>query len=509
MKLRLAIIDDEYFIRQRLKKIIPWEALDLEFAGEGENGRDVLRLLKETPPDILMLDIRMPKMDGLETAQYIHDTCPGIKMIILSGYSDFEYARTTMRCGVTDYLLKPVEQKPLTKTLEHCIRQIAQERENQKRLRSWEHYERQNHLAMAAAGQMDFARLKEIHPELSSLKYGRFLAAFTENRTWQELSDFLKNRLSPDIFLETFQETESLRILLLLSENQEPLDALDAVFPRFFPKKHAFCFLTAGTLFSLEQPWRLPYQQAVQGLDMRYFEKQTALFLTDPGEIPGEEEISGKQARRDFTKLRQKLVLLINTQDEAQFSRLIEELFESVKKHRDIRELHLLLSEFYITCQIHFPQVFADEDAMGSLAAEQIGEEYSLETLKAAVLSCGMRCMNTASLAPSDVSLSARIKDYIQKHYQEADLSVHRLAEIFQLNPSYMGMLFKKVSHQSILQYLIQVRMDAAVKLMDGGQYRITDIAGMVGYTDVFYFSKRFKKMYGVPPKEFIGRIST
>lgn len=81
-----------------------------------------------------------------------------------------------------------------------------------------------------------------------------------------------------------------------------------------------------------------------------FLEKQTVLFLTDPGEIPGEEELSGKQAQRD------------------------------------IYELHLLLSEFYITCQIHFPQVFADEDAMGSLAAEQIGEEYSLETLKAAVL---------------------------------------------------------------------------------------------------------------------------
>lgn len=175
MKLRLAIIDDEYFIRQRLKKIIPWEALGLEFAGEGENGRDVLQLLEENPPDILMLDIRMPKMDGLETAQYIHDVQPQIKMIILSGYSDFEYARSTMRSGVTDYLLKPVEQETLTKTLKNCIRQIEQEKKDKERLRSWEDYEKQNHLVMTCTGQIDFSQLCSIHPELSSRKYGRYL----------------------------------------------------------------------------------------------------------------------------------------------------------------------------------------------------------------------------------------------------------------------------------------------------------------------------------------------
>ena len=113
--------------------------------------------------------------------------------------------------------------------------------------------------------------------------------------------------------------------------------------------------------------------------------------------------------------------------------------------------------------------------------------------------------MDTASLAPSDVSLSRRITGYIEKHYQDADLSVHKLAEIFQLNPSYMGMLFKKVNHQSILQYLIRVRMEAEVRLIAEGQYRITDIAKMVGYPDVFYFSKRLKKRMGFRRRNLLG----
>lgn len=405
MKLRLAIIDDEYFIRQRLKKIIPWEALGLEFAGEGENGRDVLQLLEENPPDILMLDIRMPKMDGLETAQYIHDVQPQI--------------------------------------------------------------------------------------------------------IWNDLLDFFQKRLPPEIFLNTFQETESVWIIILLSGKKDSLYAIDTILPHFFPRKNSFCFLAVGTVFSLDRSWHAPYLQTVHGLNMRYFQKKTFMLLEESEGYSSEEQQSEINVRSGLTKLRQKLVLLINTRNEAEFTAFINEMFDNIQKKQDIRELHLFLSEFYITCQIHFPQGFENEDTMGSLATEQIAEEYSLETLKIAALSYGMRCMNIASLVPSDVSLSHRIRTYIQQHYQEPELSVHRLAEIFQLNPSYMGMLFKKVSHQSILQYLIQIRMEAAAKLITDGQYRITDIAQMVGYTDVFYFSKRFKKTYGVPPKEFIGRKGT
>ncbi len=509
MKLRLAIIDDEYFIRQRLKKIIPWEALELEFAGEGENGHDVVRLLEEAPPDILMLDIRMPKMDGLEAARLIHEDFPWVKVIILSGYSDFEYARSTMRSGVSDYLLKPVDQETLTRILEGCIQKILMERKKQEQLRLWEHSEMQNHIAAACAGQIDFSQICGLHPELSSRKYGRFLAVFSENHTWDALCGFLKSRLPAELFRETLQETESVRIMLLLSEKQETLTGLDPVFPRFFPQKNEFCFLAAGTVFPLDSPWKFPYRQTLLALDRRYFEERPALILKETEEMPSAEPDSEKIASRDLTRLRQKLILLINTRDEKGFCGFIGGLFEDIRKHQNIRELHLLLSEFYVTCRIHFPQVFADEAAMRSLASEQIAEEYSLDTLKSAVISCGMECMDTASLAPSDVSLSRRITGYIEKHYQDADLSVHKLAEIFQLNPSYMGMLFKKVNHQSILQYLIRVRMEAAVRLITEGQYRITDIAKMVGYPDVFYFSKRFKKTYGVPPKEFIGRQET
>ena len=117
MKINVIIADDEYFIRQRIKKIIPWEKLGLTFCGEAENGKQVLDLLENKPADILLLDIKMPQMDGIETARYITEHFPHIHMIILSGYNDFEYARSMLRYGGKEYLLKPVSDGPLC----HCL----------------------------------------------------------------------------------------------------------------------------------------------------------------------------------------------------------------------------------------------------------------------------------------------------------------------------------------------------------------------------------------------------
>ena len=111
MSLKLLIADDEYFIRQRIKKIIPWEKLNLTFAGEAENGQQVIDHLEKEPVDLLLLDIKMPQMNGIETARYIKEHFPSVHMLILSGYNDFEYARTAIRYGEKEYLLKRLPPK--------------------------------------------------------------------------------------------------------------------------------------------------------------------------------------------------------------------------------------------------------------------------------------------------------------------------------------------------------------------------------------------------------------
>lgn len=117
MPLNIIIADDEYFIRQRIIKIIPREELAIHFIGEAENGLEVLELLNQHPIDLILLDIKMPRMNGIEVAESVYRNYPSTKIILLSGYNDFEYARSAMRFGVMDYLLKPVDASTLTAVL--------------------------------------------------------------------------------------------------------------------------------------------------------------------------------------------------------------------------------------------------------------------------------------------------------------------------------------------------------------------------------------------------------
>ncbi len=124
MKLRILIADDEYFIRKRIIKIIDWEELNLDLVGEVDNGLDSIEILKEKQVDIAILDIKMPRLNGLDVAKYISENCPDTQIIILSGYSDFEYARTAINYSVLQYLVKPVEAKTLNSCLRKAIKNI-------------------------------------------------------------------------------------------------------------------------------------------------------------------------------------------------------------------------------------------------------------------------------------------------------------------------------------------------------------------------------------------------
>ena len=170
MQTTLVIADDEYFIRQRLKKIIPWTALNLKLAGEAENGVEVLNILNEQHVDIVLLDIRMPKMLGTETALHIRQNFPDTQVIILSGYNEFEYARSALQNGVSDYLLKPVDPSALLSSLENCIEKISQRQKTTAKLKSFDRHMRSNALADVRDKKISYAEVCLKYPDFSQYR---------------------------------------------------------------------------------------------------------------------------------------------------------------------------------------------------------------------------------------------------------------------------------------------------------------------------------------------------
>lgn len=167
-----------------------------------------------------------------------------------------------------------------------------------------------------------------------------------------------------------------------------------------------------------------------------------------------------------------------------------------------------MIHEIFVVYHVYFhiPENLAQP--VTEFSASILDTEHSLENLKNEVLFYGLQCIQKMDAVPSDIALCRRVMEYIGNHYTDASLSVSQVAANFQLHPSYLGSVFKKVQHTSVLQYISDIRISAAQKLLKEGTMKISEVAETSGYSDVYYFSKKFKKACGCSPKEYAAKYS-
>lgn len=496
MPFNVIIADDEYFIRQRLIKLIPWEELDFTLIGEVENGLQVLDLLSTHTVHLIILDIQMPKMTGIEVSHYIHEHYPHIKTVILSGYNEFEYAQQTLRFGAIDYLLKPVNSETLVHTLKQCKQKIALEQTTARTLKKYHHYEKQTQLYNCLNDINQLTQLYRYYPELKSYPFSTFVGCFiSETNAFfiNHLKDYLKQHT---LECEYFKESESHYVfqvfLQYTAQHQELLLHLE----HFVASCKAYLFISYGDIFYIQKPWKAFYQQTLAMLNQRFFHPNSYVMSSPHSN-------SDSFGDSSLSKIRQKLTSFINSKNEYGLCTYMKECFEIVSKKADASYLQLVLNEIILTYKIYYPQLLPIEVTSNEFISTLLEEEYSLSHIKQAMLTYGLQCLNGADTLPSDVIISQKIIRYIEQHYDELDLSVSKISDFLGLNPSYIGTLFKKVNNQSILQYMTLIRLEASKRLLETQKYKVSEVSEMVGYSDVFYYSKRFKKMYGYSPKEY------
>lgn len=497
MSLTLLIADDEYFIRQKIKKIIPYEELGLTLVGECENGQEAVDLLSAQKIDIILLDIRMPRLSGLEVAQYVFTHELETRIIILSGFNDFEYARTTFRYGVFDYLLKPVETEALTQALRSCIEKMLEEKEKQQQLDKFYHYRKCRDLSDVLRGSMDLSALKATYTEFKNAQYALFLAFYTVMECEACAREMVFLYRDQDIDCEYFMETEHIFYIQFFLEDPTPEPLCQYLCKKYVRDTKISCYFLFSRLFDLEESWLRYQKETLASLGYRYFTVRADLAAESF-------EDSAELRMPEISDIRQNLNLLLNTVDTDGYINYTNQLFRLIESNKSYACLNLIVTELLLTFSIRFPDTAFSGYRLHDYIRSLLEEEHELNELKETLVTFGLKLMNTSASIPSDLKLCKKITGYIQEHYAEPDLTVTGLAELFHLNLSYMGSIFKKVNDLSILQYLTQVRMEESRKLLKSQQYKVGEVAEMVGFTDVFYYSKRFKKMYGYSPKEFI-----
>lgn len=415
---RMVIIDDEYYIRTGIRDAIDWQSINVEIVGEAEDGEQGLELILAQKPDLVLTDIRMPFMDGLELIEKISDSQIGCGVIVLSGFDEFEYAQAALRHGVLDYLLKPIDKAKLKETVQKACQTIRNRR-------SVQHY-------------------RQLVDEGTSVIRTQFLKDLLFDRIHDEkvISDKIHD-LGLPFHNGNYQviciKLDDYRLL----EYQFPVNELQDLKDR---------------LISLLSD-RLLLGRTFMGILVEISLEEWAILLTfleppTPEECENELHSSIQLLLKDLKECSSHTVSI-------SISSRCEDLSDLPGAYQTAR----LANNKYIP---------------GSNSV--VWPDHQLENIRPEV---------QKALA------------FIRQHYNE-DISIQQVADSLYLSPYYLMHIFKSDVGKTFHTFLTEYRMETAKELLRTPGCRIYEIALQIGYTDVKYFNKLFKKYTSLTPSEYI-----
>ncbi|WP_426452657.1 response regulator transcription factor [Paenibacillus sp. S-38] len=523
MTYRVMIVDDEHEIRLGLRLKVEWDNPDLTVACEAANGMEALGKLAGETIDIVITDMNMPVMNGVSFLESCHVLYPGLKLIVITGYEDFHYARAAVRTQARDYLLKPVSQDELTAALAKVIRELDEEKSRQV----------QQEKVQWRLSQ-DYKEMREYFLTGLVKEEGLDERAVTERSKWFELDGWAGRKVrfvtaglrgrsearpgeerTPDklrppfeLICREYAQTYPAEPLPVFRDGSYP-GLMHFIAPAEPGAAEAFAEglrQCAADHLAFEPAvgiggeaegfgaWKEGYMSSLVAWNMAGSDVDAA-----SREQPAARAAEGAE---DTAKLIRRYLIRGELDSfAAAVRRELEEALGHSRGHlvKRIFGLYLLL------------------DAIGSAAGVQLGSAdqlwvrpekvLALDTVEKAAAflrRIGRRINEGMREKPEDAegSVIRAAKAFIEANYMY-DLHLTMLADRFNYNPSYFSELFKAKMGKTFIQYVTEVRMAHALKLLEESELSLWDIAELTGFSNPSYFSSKFKKMHGVTPSEY------
>lgn len=519
--LRAILADDEAVILKGLKRLIDWKKMDIEIVGEAGNGRDALELIRRKKPDLAVSDIAMPEMDGLELLQEINRAGLGTKVIFISGYQEFSYARKAVTYGAVDYLLKPIEEAEL----EAALKKAAGLIDEKSRLSILDSEQQESELSQIfhkINGNQEYARqdlyeqFEALHIDVAQKEFigVAFRLYFTRsvpaNIKMQELQKFSAyNRLQKKLEEEQWgfvikKDLNTCYIIFTLEADED-----DRVIGHRLHKLEAA--MTAGQAIVVKAGIGERIAE-IGALQLTY---KTSRFALELYYFTEEDEIWYDHVERQFT----------DSFDD--YQACYKRLMEGYLSRQDSidAEIGQILD---VIRNLHFGSRFAAvnrcvllvDDVTQELMdnylidgdyrqkGEQAAEELRTKPLYRHTRDCVAAYLNglfevvREGKGNGSFTEIARIRQYIEEHYRE-NLSLESMAAFANMNLYYFSSYFKKNTGENFKNYLTDIRMREAAKLLRNTDYKAYEVANAVGYKNVRQFNENFRGKYGKSPNEY------
>ncbi|CAM3189151.1 response regulator [Paenibacillus sp. FSL F4-0087] len=523
---RVLLVDDEEDVREGLVVEVDWEALDLRIVGLAENGREALEMAERVEPDIVVTDISMPFMDGLELAKRLRERNPLVKVVILTGYDEFDYARQAVSLSVDEYLLKPFSAGHLTELLTRLRAQMAAEvaeREDVQQLR--DHYYTSLPLLQAdlmatllhrqKSPEYIHGKAKQCGLDLHGERYGVSVLTLHmdgEQSADAELKQFAALNIAAEVWTEhgaghAFMHQETIVLLYVDRWGGEDAEkrqqqALENVMRSINHYLRIPATVGSGSIVNTLAGVKHAYEDALLALDYRLVPGTDPLiYIADV-----ERQTAGKLR---FDELKQQtLTRCLKAGTQAELEDALEIIFREITVEHGRSDIQLYLIEV-------LTNVWKAAQASGEAMEDIFGAGFQLyaDLFRLPGLSEAQGKVSEVCLLVQHRIASGRqhvYKDIVEQallftkeHYADPDLSIQKVCGHLHISSGYFCGIFKKEVQLTFLQYLMQIRMEAAKELLRSTEMKSFEIAGQVGFAEPNYFSFCFKKHIGVSPKEY------
>lgn len=504
--LKVLVVDDEYIMRQGLKFMIDWEGEGYSIVGEATNGDEAMKLVRSLEPDIIISDVVMPVMDGVDFTDAVHSIYPGTQIIILSGYDNFEYVKHTLMNGVVDYILKPtLTPEELRKVLDKAADRIPGYKKDENKGAS--SHERKLEGYLQDKEPFDFDEFKKAYffgyYRLYAVSAGKVNGGVTDiwdavyNKLTRELNELqvikyisvmLRGEIAVVLFNYEMHDIPSLKEIIKRI-NDSLLLIYDGVFG-----------LVSRGFTDISDIYEIYENDIIKKLDINFYRPADKLIYAEEDKAG-----SGAHEKFDFFKFNQLLE-----------ARQSAEAVSMIRSYND-KALESRMDSYGLKNQMK-NLIYHFLDFHGLSDAERENKRYVVFSAIDGALDIDAyrEAMSRifdelGSLAGETVSVTDErmesMLSYISDNYKE-DLKLEDLASEFSFNYNYLSTYFTQHKGEGFSDYLNRLRIGEACRLLEGSDIPISKIGMETGYSDHSYFSRVFKKLTGMTPSEYRRRKS-
>ena len=530
---KVMLVDDEEEVRQAIAKRVDWEAIGFQVVASAENGEDALEKAEQYLPDVVLSDIHMPFMDGLTFCKQLKEQMPGTRIVIFSGYDEFEYAKEAIKLEAEEYILKPIDADELKEVFIRIKSRLDEELDKRRNIERLEKYYEESLPVLQE--QFLIGILEGRIPEEEIVRYqqdykfsidaafyavGVIRPDYTETAPGSLNSRLLSVSLKQlaDETLEKMIEYKSINylgtiVVIALLKNT-------AVHKRFITVMDQICKMSQkmfginttagiGKTYGALKDISYSFTEAKNAASYRImFEMNQAIYIQD---VEPESDDNYFMDEKQIQQIIREIKVGSRENLESAVAILIKRMKNSTIT---LAQLQLFFAEILVEIMrlARGYQLSAGQMNLFDIDIyNEIKKFGSLDALGSWLLEICMQLRNSIRRERTDTAklLTEKAKQYIADNYRDSTLSVDRVCGYLNVSATYFSAIFKKETGISFVVYLTQVRMEQALNLLNTTEEKSYIIAGMVGYEEPNYFSYVFKKQYGVSPSKYRQKQET